>query len=139
VVGDPQCDVVQRLLVEDRGCRAGRPRVTQIPGITATSYKHTGLTNCETYYYVVRAVSAGVESASSDEVLAAPVLPKPPARWGYGDRAEGCGRGHGAVVRRRGLSSRDAPIPLKYNLYRGLQPGLASYYKTRPRSTSLRT
>jgi len=33
------------------------------------------------------------------------------------------------VVRRRGLSLEGCPDPLKYNLYRGLQPGLASYYK----------
>jgi fibronectin type 3 domain-containing protein len=112
------------------GVVPGGAGVTQIPGITATSYKHTGLTNCETYYYVVRAVSAGVESASSDEVLAAPVLPKPPAPLGVTaiapkDAVQVTVQWYDVV----NYPSSTTPIPLKYNLYRGLEPGLASYYK----------
>jgi len=39
------------------------------------------------------------------------------------------------MVRRRRLSVASAPIQLGYNLYRGLEPGLATYFKDPSRAT----
>jgi fibronectin type 3 domain-containing protein len=44
-----------------------------IPGITATSYSHTGLNNGTTYYYIVTATIGGVEYDPSAQVSATPV------------------------------------------------------------------
>ncbi len=112
------------------GVAPGGAGVTQIPGITATSYKHTGLTNGDTYYYVVRAVSAGVESASSAEKSARPLPPPPPAPLGITaiapkDAVQVTVQWYDVV----NYPSSTAPIQLKYNLYRGLQAGIATYYK----------
>jgi hypothetical protein len=48
---------------------------TEIPGITTTSYPHTGLTSGTTYYYVVTAANSQGESDESDEVYATPLPP----------------------------------------------------------------
>lgn len=109
--------------------------VTQIPGITATSYRHTGLTNGETYYYVVRAVSGSGESASSAERSARPLPPPPPAPLGLTaiaakDVLEIAVQWYDVT----NYPSSTAPIPLGYNLYRGLEPGLATYYKDETRA-----
>jgi fibronectin type 3 domain-containing protein len=85
-------------------------------------FTHTGLVNGETYYYVVTAVVLGVESAPSNEALARPLPPKPPAP---------------ATV--SAIAAKDAlaitvqwfdvtyPSAVGYNIYRGLQPGVATY------------
>ncbi len=53
---------------------------TQISAPTTNSFTDTGLTNGTTYYYVVSALSAGVESANSAQASATPTAPlTPPA------------------------------------------------------------
>jgi fibronectin type 3 domain-containing protein len=53
---------------------------TQISAPTTNSFTDTGLTNGTTYYYVVSALSAGVESANSAQASATPTAPlNPPA------------------------------------------------------------
>jgi fibronectin type 3 domain-containing protein len=106
------------------GVVPGGSGVTKIdsPLITATSYTHTGLVNGDTYYYVVTAIVMGVESAPSAEKSARPLPPAPPAP---------------ATV--SAVAAKDAleiavqwfdvtyPSAVGYNLYRGLQPGVATY------------
>lgn len=67
-----------------RSTHAGGPYDFIKPGITATSYTDTGLTNGTTYYYVVSAVNAAGEGRSSAETSStpkepAPAKPAPPA------------------------------------------------------------
>ncbi len=57
----------------------GAAGVTKIGNILATSYTHVGLTNLDTYYYVVTAVNTGGESVASVEASAKPVPPAPGA------------------------------------------------------------
>jgi fibronectin type 3 domain-containing protein len=109
------------------GVAPGGAGVTKVPGVTATSYVHSGLTNGDTYYYVVSATGMAGESAPSAEKSARPLPPPPPAPLGLT-----------AVAAKDVLEiavqwfdvpnypSATAPIQLGYNLYRGLQPGLAS-------------
>ena len=115
-----------------------RAGVTQIPGIAATSYTHTGLTNGDTYYYAVSAVGAGGESAASAEVSARPLPPPPPAPLGLTAIAP---KDVTQVTVQwfdvTDYPSAAAPIQLGYNLYRGLQPGLATYYKDSSRATKI--
>ncbi len=118
------------------GVVPGASGVTLISGIAATGYKHTGLTNGDTYYYVVRAVSGGGESTSSAERSARPLPPAPPAPLGLTaiapkDATQVTIQWYDVP----NYPSADAAIPLKYNLYRGLQPGLAAYYKDATKST----
>jgi fibronectin type 3 domain-containing protein len=47
--------------------------------VTTTSTTSTGLTNGETYFYVVTAINANGESADSNEVSATPAAPPPPS------------------------------------------------------------
>ena len=49
---------------------------TKITGVTSP-YTQTGLTNGTTYYYVVTAVTAGGESAASNQASATPQVPTP--------------------------------------------------------------
>ncbi len=120
------------------GVVPGAAGVTQIPGVTATSYTHTGLTNGDTYYYVATAVGAGGESAPSAEVSARPLPPAPPAPLGLTAIAP---KDVTQVTVQwfdiTDYPSATAPIQLGYNLYRGLQPGLATYYKDASRATKM--
>jgi len=55
---------------------------TIFDGVTSTSYTDTDVTNGTTYYYVVTAISNGVESANSNEASATPTAgttPTPPS------------------------------------------------------------
>jgi hypothetical protein len=117
------------------GVVPGAAGVTQVPGLTKTSFEHTALTNGDTYYYKVGAVNPGGESLST-EVSARPLPPPPPAPAGLT-----------AIAPKDVLQvtvqwfdvvdypSASAPIQLGYNLYRGLQPGLATYFKDPSRAT----
>jgi fibronectin type 3 domain-containing protein len=106
------------------GVVPGGSGVTKIdtPLITATSYTHTGLVNGDTYYYVVTAVVMGVESAPSDEKSARPLPTAPPAPGTLS-----------AVAAKDALEIAvqwfdvTYPSAVGYNLYRGLQPGVATY------------
>ena len=118
------------------GVAAGGAGVTKIPGVVATSFAHTGLTNGDTYYYKVSATGMAGESALSAEQSARPLPAPPPAPLGLT-----------AVAAKDALEiavqwfdvpnypSSTAPIQLGYNLYRGLQPGVATYFKDPTKAT----
>jgi hypothetical protein len=58
-----------------RGSFAGGPYTDFVASVTTTSYVSTGLTNGQTYYYVVTASRAGIESEPSNEASATPQAP----------------------------------------------------------------
>jgi fibronectin type 3 domain-containing protein len=120
------------------GIVVGAAGVTQIPGLTATSHEPTGLTNGETYYYAVSSVGPGGESALSNEVSVRPLPPAPPAPLGLTAIAP---KDVTQVTVQwfdvTDYPSAAAPIQLGYNIYRGLQPGLATYYKDASRATKI--
>jgi fibronectin type 3 domain-containing protein len=120
------------------GVVPGAAGVTQIGGVAATSYLHTGLTNGDTYHYVVSANGAGGESLPSTEVSARPLPPPPPAPQGLTAIAP---KDSSTVTVQwfdvTNYPSASAPIQVGYNLYRGLQPGLATYYKDSSRATKI--
>lgn len=60
-----------------RGTASGGP-YSQIGSPTTTSYTDTGLTNGNTYYYVVTALNSHGESGKSAEVQGKPTIPLPP-------------------------------------------------------------
>ena len=110
------------------GVAPGGIGVTKISGVTATSYLHAGLTNGDTYYYVISANGIAGESAPSAEKSAQPLPPAPPAPLGIT-----------AIAPKDAVQvtvqwfdvtnypSSTAPIQLGYHLYRGAQPGVATY------------
>ena len=111
------------------GVVPGAAGVTQVPGLTTTNYAHTGLTNGDSYHYVVTAVGAGGESGKSSEVTARPLPPPPPAPLGLTAIAPK----DASTVTVQWFDVTDyptaaAPIQLGYNLYRGTQAGLATYF-----------
>lgn len=55
----------------------GGPYGTAAAGVTGTSYAHSGLTNGNTYFYVVSATNGAGEGPNSSEVFATPVAPPP--------------------------------------------------------------
>jgi fibronectin type 3 domain-containing protein len=120
------------------GVVPGGTGVTQIAGVTTTSYEPSGLTNGDTYHYVVSAVGAGGESAISAEVSVRPLPPPPPAPLGLTAIAP---KDVTQVTVQwfdvTDYPSAAAPIQLGYNLYRGLQPGLATYYQDASRATKI--
>lgn len=110
------------------GVVPGGTGVAKVPGVVATSYTHAGLTNGDTYFYVISANGMSGESAASAEKSARPLPPPPPAPLGL------------TAVPAKDLleiavqwfdvpnyPSSTAPIQLGYHLYRGLQPGVATY------------
>lgn len=120
------------------GIVAGAAGVTQVTGIASTSYVATGLTNGTTYYYAVTSVGAGGESALSAEVAVRPLPPTPPAPLGITaiapkDVAQVTLQWYDVT----NYPNATAPIQLHYNIYRGLQAGVASYYKDPSRATKI--
>ena len=97
--------------------------VTPITGIAAAPYVHSGLVNGTTYYYRVTATSTGGESIASAQVSARPLPPPPPPPLGVT-----------AIVNREESGSSvtvqwfDSPGATGYNIYRGTEPGVATYY-----------
>jgi fibronectin type 3 domain-containing protein len=111
------------------GVVPGGAGVTKVSSAT-TNYTHTGLTNGDTYYYVVTGIGMAGESVPSSEKSARPLPAPPPAPLGLTAIAPK----DSATVTVQwydvpNYPSASAPIQLGYNLYRGLQPGVASYYK----------
>jgi fibronectin type 3 domain-containing protein len=118
------------------GIVIGGTGVTKIPGITATSYTHAGLTNGDTYYYVVTATGISGDSAPSAEKSAQPLPAPPPAPLGIT-----------AIAPKDAVQvtvqwfdvtdypSSTAPIQLGYHLYRGVEPGVATYLHDPARAT----
>jgi cellulose 1,4-beta-cellobiosidase len=62
-----------------RSLTPGGPYTTIATGVTGLTYANDGLTNGVTYYYVVSAVSLGVESPNSNEASATPFMLLPGA------------------------------------------------------------
>jgi fibronectin type 3 domain-containing protein len=117
------------------GVAPGGAGVTKIPGVTTTSYTQTGLTNGDTYYYIVSATGMAGEGAASVQKSARPLPPPPPAPLGLTaiaarDAAQVTVQWYDVP----NYPSSTAPIQLGYNLYRGLQPGVATYYKDATRA-----
>ncbi|MGE5160172.1 MAG: fibronectin type III domain-containing protein [Betaproteobacteria bacterium] len=117
------------------GVVAGGAGVTKIPALTTTSYTHTGLTNGDTYYYIVSATGLAGEGAASAEKSARPLPPPPPAPLGLTaiaakDAAQVTVQWYDVP----NYPSSTAPIQLGYNLYRGLQPGVATYFQDATRA-----
>ena len=118
------------------GVAPGGAGVTKIPALTTTSYTQTGLTNGDTYYYIVSATGMAGEGAASAEKSARPLPPPPPAPLGITaiapkDAAQVTVQWYDVP----NYPSSTAPIQLGYNLYRGLQPGVATYIQDATRAT----
>jgi len=91
------------------------------PGITGTTFTHTGLTNGKTYYFVVTALNAGGESGESSEVFGTPMAP--PQRPANVQATAGY---QSAVI------FWDAsPGATSFNLYWGVQPGVTKQNGTK--------
>jgi len=58
-----------------RSTTSGNYSATPLVTVTTTTYPNTGLSNGVKYFYVVKAVVAGVASAASNEVFATPAAP----------------------------------------------------------------
>ena len=117
------------------GVAPGGAGVTKIPALTTTSYTQTGLTNGDTYYYIVNATGMAGEGAASAEKSARPLPPPPPAPLGLTaiaarDAAQVTVQWYDVP----NYPSSTAPIQLGYNLYRGLQPGVATYFQDATRA-----
>jgi len=117
------------------GVTPGAAGVTKIPALTTTSYTQTGLTNGDTYYYIVSATGMAGEGTASAQKSARPLPPPPPAPLGVTaiapkDAAQVTVQWYDVP----NYPSSTAPIQLGYNLYRGLQPGVATYFKDASRA-----
>jgi fibronectin type 3 domain-containing protein len=118
------------------GVAPGGAGVTKIPDLKTTSYTQTDLINGDTYYYIVSAIGMAGEGAASAEKSARPLPPPPPAPLGVTaiapkDAAQVTVQWYDVP----NYPSSTAPIQLGYNLYRGLLPGVATYYKDATRAT----
>jgi hypothetical protein len=106
--------------------------VTPITGINEVLYVHSGLVNGTTYYYRITATSSGVEGSASAQVSARPLPPPPPPPLGVT-----------AIVNREESGSSvtiqwyDSPGATGYNIYRGTEPGVATYYHDITRATKI--
>lgn len=120
------------------GVTIGGAGVNQVTGITSTSYSATGLTNGTTYYFAVTSVGPGGESALSNEIAGRPLPPTPPAPLGITaiapkDTAQVTLQWYDVTD----YPTSTAPIQVHYNIYRGLQPGVASYFGDSSRATKI--
>jgi hypothetical protein len=101
---------------------------TRVRGMTQNRFHHGGLTNGFTYYYVVTATGPSGEGPASGEASARPLPPPPEAPLGMS-----------AIANKEAASITvqwfDSPGAEGYNLYRGTQPNLATYYKDATRAT----
>ncbi|HET6381898.1 MAG TPA: SdrD B-like domain-containing protein, partial [Armatimonadota bacterium] len=70
-----------------RGSASGGPYNKAASNISTAGYLDSGLTNGETYYYVVTALGIGGESANSAEVTATPQVPAPAPPTGVSAQA----------------------------------------------------
>ncbi|MDE2604959.1 MAG: hypothetical protein KGL68_03455 [Burkholderiales bacterium] len=98
-------------------------------------FVHTGLTNGKIYYYAVTAVNSAGESALSGEVGATPNIPSP-----------GSATVPPSPAGLTAIAARDTPAitvqwfdvtyptAVQYNLYRGTQAGLATYFQDATRA-----
>jgi alpha-L-rhamnosidase len=67
--------------VIQRGTSSGHETTTLASGVTSTNYTDTGLTNGDTYYYVVFASGPPGSSADSPEASATPTVGVPGSYW----------------------------------------------------------
>ena len=100
---------------------------TKEAGNLESRFQHTGLTNGATYYYVVTAVGPGGEGLPSAEVSGRPLPPPPSAPLGVSAVAN---KEAGTIS----VQWFDVTGATGYNLYRGTQPNLATYYKDTSRA-----
>jgi fibronectin type 3 domain-containing protein len=120
---------------------------TKIAGVIS-GYTDTGLSNGTTYYYVITAVIAGVESSASAEVSATPALPGPALQnltavsstqinlsWTYTPPVSSDSSGY-AIYRKDGAAGIYrivGSVPSSVTSYqdRNLAPAVVYYYKVR--------
>ncbi|HET8725441.1 MAG TPA: hypothetical protein VFM53_14685 [Anaeromyxobacteraceae bacterium] len=101
---------------------------TRLQGQAQSQFRHEGLVNGTTYYYVVTATGPGGEGPQSAEVSARPLPPPPEAPLGVSAIAN---KEAGNIT----VQWFDVAGATGFNLYRGTQPNLATYYKDTTRVT----
>ncbi len=74
-----------------RGTSTSGPYVPVATGLTGTSHVDLGLTNDQTYYYVIAALKGGVESGPSNEAFATPRFAAPLVLFVVGNLSLGAG------------------------------------------------
>jgi fibronectin type 3 domain-containing protein len=111
-----------------RGTEADGEASQPIAEVYSTTYNNTGLTNRETYYYVVRAVNSIGESPSSNEVGATPSPPGSVPSAPQNLEASG-GYKRITLTWDEPLSNGNSTIT-GYKVYRGLFSGMEIYLTT---------
>lgn len=101
---------------------------TRVQALTQSRFNHAGLVNGTTYYYAVTATGPGGEGPLSAEVSARPLPPPPEAPLGVSAIAN---KEAGNIT----VQWFDVAGATGFNLYRGTQPNLATYYKDTTRVT----
>ncbi len=109
-----------------RGTTSGGP-YSLLASTTSRTYSNTGLVNGTTYYYVVRAYNASVQSVDSQQVAATPTAASPAAPSGVA-----ASPGNGAVTLSWGTVSGAA----SYRVYRGTTSGGPYALVASPTATS---